>query len=543
MSASWHILGPGSLGLLWAFHLCKEAHKVTLLVRNEAAAEAFRRHGSRVHILEAWRPRGDGAHWLSTEPLQVLPLTGPVGPIHNLVVATKATGACAPWVARAARPHSIIEIPQPPTPVPAAALAAVLPHLLPGARCFLLQNGVLAVAEEMQHKLGAQLGLPPTAAEGQHKLRMPPALLGLPQPLAMGAPNRSSGTEEARLVGSGGAGEQCGGSAPARLRLYVASVTHGCYRLTSQDQPGEPDGGGGGSGGSSGATPSPYSVVHAGLGGVSVGRLEPLLAATAAAAGGGPHRRPAADTAAAVNPTATAAAPNAAPGTDDTAPAADTSPIATGAAAAGDGADDDDDDASLAALCASLPGLALRPAPHAAALRADLLAKLAANCAINPLTALLGCTNGALAALLGCGSGALGEQPHVARLVRAVCGELVQVFGAEAFPAAAPAAEQTGEEGGGGGGLEVVEGEAVRAEAAQRLFDWVLRVAVATGANRSSMLQDVTAGRPTEVDYLSGWVVAKAAAVGVAAPVNETLHGLVKAREALAAAHASGVGG
>ena len=44
-----------------------------------------------------------------------------------------------------------------------------------------------------------------------------------------------------------------------------------------------------------------------------------------------------------------------------------------------------------------------------------------------------------------------------------------------------------------------------------------------------SMLQDVRAGRPTEVDILQGEVVARAARLGVDVPVLSTLAALVRA--------------
>jgi 2-dehydropantoate 2-reductase len=47
-----------------------------------------------------------------------------------------------------------------------------------------------------------------------------------------------------------------------------------------------------------------------------------------------------------------------------------------------------------------------------------------------------------------------------------------------------------------------------------------------------SMLADVRARRPTEVDWLTGAVVREAARLGVPAPIHETLYRLVKAREA-----------
>jgi 2-dehydropantoate 2-reductase len=48
-----------------------------------------------------------------------------------------------------------------------------------------------------------------------------------------------------------------------------------------------------------------------------------------------------------------------------------------------------------------------------------------------------------------------------------------------------------------------------------------------TGANRSSMLQDVEAGRPTEIDAISGAVVREAERHGVAAPMNQAMTLLV----------------
>ncbi|WP_205323747.1 2-dehydropantoate 2-reductase [Glycomyces sp. YM15] len=49
---------------------------------------------------------------------------------------------------------------------------------------------------------------------------------------------------------------------------------------------------------------------------------------------------------------------------------------------------------------------------------------------------------------------------------------------------------------------------------------------------RSSTWEDLEAGRPTEVDYLNGEIVALAAEHGAAAPVNERLTALVHAAEA-----------
>jgi 2-dehydropantoate 2-reductase len=54
----------------------------------------------------------------------------------------------------------------------------------------------------------------------------------------------------------------------------------------------------------------------------------------------------------------------------------------------------------------------------------------------------------------------------------------------------------------------------------------------ATFVNRSSMLQDVAAGRPTEIDAINGAVAQEGRRLGVPAPVNEAITLLVKAIEA-----------
>ena len=61
--------------------------------------------------------------------------------------------------------------------------------------------------------------------------------------------------------------------------------------------------------------------------------------------------------------------------------------------------------------------------------------------------------------------------------------------------------------------------------------DKVLAVAVATGQNQSSMLQDVLRGSPTEIAVINGAIVREGERLGVATPVNRTLTLLVQALE------------
>jgi 2-dehydropantoate 2-reductase len=86
------------------------------------------------------------------------------------------------------------------------------------------------------------------------------------------------------------------------------------------------------------------------------------------------------------------------------------------------------------------------------------------------------------------------------------------------------------------------EGKSVAAAAGITLYDdpWEMNVlAVARGetdhsdyAHLPSMLEDVLARRPTEVDFISGALVREAAELGVPAPLTAAVHRLIKGKEA-----------
>lgn len=121
--------------------------------------------------------------------------------------------------------------------------------------------------------------------------------------------------------------------------------------------------------------------------------------------------------------------------------------------------------------------------------------KLIANVAINALTALHGVTNGALL-----------ERPV-----------LRSEFEAAALEAGA-----------------IARAQGVRLEADPVALATV--VAASTAANRSSMLQDVERGAPTEIDALNGAVVEAGRRLGIPTPVNEALWRAVRLRRPLPAA-------
>jgi 2-dehydropantoate 2-reductase len=118
--------------------------------------------------------------------------------------------------------------------------------------------------------------------------------------------------------------------------------------------------------------------------------------------------------------------------------------------------------------------------------------KLVINAIINPLTALSGETNGSL----------LTRQEEV----EALCHELMPLLLREGFNLPEEA--------------------------------WVARVmdvATATAPNYSSMQQDLAAGRPTEIDYITGFILREAQPLGLHMPLLQQLYDAISHRSPAAA--------
>ena len=63
------------------------------------------------------------------------------------------------------------------------------------------------------------------------------------------------------------------------------------------------------------------------------------------------------------------------------------------------------------------------------------------------------------------------------------------------------------------------------------LQEHLRKVVEATSENRCSMLQDVMAGRATEIDSLCGAVIERGESLGIPTPTNQSLHALIKGIE------------
>lgn len=133
-------------------------------------------------------------------------------------------------------------------------------------------------------------------------------------------------------------------------------------------------------------------------------------------------------------------------------------------------------------------------------LREVQLLKLVVNAIINPLTAIFHCKNGQL----------FDKTPRVA-LMNILIKEIGPVV-----RALLPASRQ----------------DAIKFSD-DKLVELALTVAEATGKNTSSMLQDIQAGRQTEIDSINGYIVSQGKQLGLLCPNNTVLTEMVKDRRVI----------
>jgi len=127
------------------------------------------------------------------------------------------------------------------------------------------------------------------------------------------------------------------------------------------------------------------------------------------------------------------------------------------------------------------------------------LDKLAVNCILNPLTALMDCKNGALLSNFS-----------LARVMRLLLAEISLVI--KNLPE-----------------LKNVPNVNVRFDPL-RLERLVVSIANSTTGNTSSMLQDLRVGKLTEIDYINGYIVKRGEEMGVHCVMNYMLVHMIKGK-------------
>lgn len=137
-------------------------------------------------------------------------------------------------------------------------------------------------------------------------------------------------------------------------------------------------------------------------------------------------------------------------------------------------------------------GVAVRVSPEVVA---DLWLKLLVNCVYNAISALTQLSYGRFATV-----------PEMRATQLALLDEVLAVARADGHALARPDA------------IEAMD-----------------RIAASMPGQVSSTALDLARGKPTEIDHLNGFVARRGAALGVATPVNQALHALVKLAESAAA--------
>lgn len=126
--------------------------------------------------------------------------------------------------------------------------------------------------------------------------------------------------------------------------------------------------------------------------------------------------------------------------------------------------------------------------------------KLAVSAVINTLTALLGCLNGDLL-----------HRSSMSRTIRLLLAEICLVI--KSLPE-----------------LQGVPNVRVRFDI-KRLEAQVLGVATQTAEKKSPTLQDISHGRQTEIEYITGYIVRRGEEVGIRCVLNYTLKNMVIAKQ------------
>jgi len=126
--------------------------------------------------------------------------------------------------------------------------------------------------------------------------------------------------------------------------------------------------------------------------------------------------------------------------------------------------------------------------------------KLAINCVINPITAMYNIINGDI------------QKTVYRKLIQDIINEIVAVVGVECSKT--------------GGSKLFLQNEFTR----EKLLATVLTVAEATKNNCSSMRADILAKKPTEIDYINGYIVQLAQKNSLKAPINEMLWQAIQQR-------------
>lgn len=127
------------------------------------------------------------------------------------------------------------------------------------------------------------------------------------------------------------------------------------------------------------------------------------------------------------------------------------------------------------------------------------LEKLAMNCIINPLTALYDCRNQELL-----------DNDNFRRVIRLLLGEISLVI--RSLPE-----------------LQGIPNVVMRFSP-DRLEHMVFNLSRKTGENLSSMLQDVRAGKKTEIDYLNGYIIRRGEKLGITCVLNYMVLQMVKGK-------------